>query len=93
CYWILALLFIFRFTLQGLDQSFIPTVAGIMELIMRVAAAIGLVAVWGYMGACMANPLAWIGACIPLAISFYLTRKRLRRAHARMLEIQNRKLA
>ncbi len=93
CYWILALLFIFRFTLQGLGQSFIPTVAGIMELIMRVAAAIGLVAVWGYMGACMANPLAWIGACIPLAISFYLTRKRLRRAHARMLEIQNKKLA
>lgn len=34
-YFVLALLFIFRNTLQGLGQSFIPTVAGIMELIMR----------------------------------------------------------
>ncbi len=88
CYWILSLLFIFRFTLQGLGQSFIPTVAGVMELIMRVSAAIGLVSVLGYLGACLANPLAWIGACVPLAIAFYKTRSRLRRAHLRALQIQ-----
>ena len=30
CYWLLALLFIYRFTLQGLGQSTVPTLAGII---------------------------------------------------------------
>lgn len=34
-YWILAVLFILRYTLQGLGQSKIPTIAGMMELLMR----------------------------------------------------------
>ena len=82
CFWILALLFIFRFTLQGLGQSFVPTIAGVMELIMRIAAAIFLVDKLGYIGACMASPLAWIGACVPLAIAFFMTRREFRKAHA-----------
>ncbi|MBR6012845.1 MAG: MATE family efflux transporter [Selenomonadaceae bacterium] len=79
CYWILSLLFIFRFTLQGLGKSFVPTVAGAMELIMRIAAAIFLVDYWGYFGACLANPMAWIGACIPLMIAFFITQKNMSR--------------
>ena len=75
CFWILALLFIFRFTLQGLGQSVVPTIAGVMELVMRVVAAIFLVDYLGYAGACMASPLAWIGACVPLAIAYFITRK------------------
>ena len=82
CYWILSLLFIFRFTLQGLGQSVVPTIAGVMELIMRVLAAIFLVKALGYVGACMASPLAWLGACIPLTVAFFMTRKELRRNHA-----------
>ncbi|MBQ7630731.1 MAG: MATE family efflux transporter, partial [Selenomonadaceae bacterium] len=65
-YWVMALMFIFRFTLQGLGESIIPTIAGAMELIMRILTAIFLVDYWGYFGACLAAPLAWIGACIPL---------------------------
>lgn len=80
-YWILALLFIFRFTLQGLGQSFVPTVAGAIELVMRVIAAIFLVEYWGYFGACLANPMAWLGAAIPLAIAFMITRKNLMRLY------------
>ena len=76
-YWILSLLFIFRFTLQGLGKSFVPTVAGAMELIMRIAAAIFLVDYWGYFGACLANPMAWVGACIPLTIAFFITQKNM----------------
>lgn len=78
CYWILALLFIFRSTLQGLGKSFVPTVAGAMELIMRIAAAIFLVDLWGYQGACLANPMAWIGSCIPLAIAFFIIRRNMK---------------
>ena len=72
-YWVLALLFIFRSTLQGLGQSVVPTIAGIMELVMRTAAAFGLVGWLGYLGACLANPMAWLGSCIPLAIAFFWT--------------------
>ena len=78
-YWILALLFIYRFTLQGLGKSTVPTIAGFMELIMRAAAAIWLVDIWGYAGACLSSPLAWLGAAVPLGISYYKTRRVLRR--------------
>ena len=78
CYFILSLLFIFRYTLQGLGQTVVPTIAGIMELVMRALAALVLVDACGYIGACFANPLAWIGSCVPLAIAYWLTRRTLR---------------
>ena len=77
CYFILSLLFISRYTLQGLGQSFVPTFAGIMELCMRALAALVLAGMFGFAGACMANPLAWIGSCVPLSIAFLLTMRRL----------------
>lgn len=77
-YFVLALLFIFRYTLQGLGQSFVPTFAGIMELVMRSFAAVILTGMWGYAGACAANPLAWLGSCVPLSIAFFVTMKKLR---------------
>jgi putative MATE family efflux protein len=76
-YFLLALLFIFRYTLQGLGQSLIPTIAGIMELFMRMFAAIIMAGWLGFAGACMANPLAWLGACIPLSIACIVTLKKL----------------
>ncbi len=77
-YWALALLFIFRFTLQGLGQSFVPTIAGIVELVMRIAAALILVKYMGFLGACLAAPMAWIGGLLPLAIAFFITARKLR---------------
>lgn len=76
-YFALALLFIYRFTLQGLGKSFMPTVAGVMELIMRAIGALVLTGAFGFAGACASNPLAWVGACIPLAFSYYRTMKKL----------------
>lgn len=76
-YWILALLFIYRFALQGLGHSFIPTVAGVMELVMRAFAAIVLASSIGFAGAAMANPLAWIGAAIPLTIAYQRSIRKL----------------
>lgn len=81
-YWILSLLFIFRYTLQGLGQSVVPTIAGIMELIMRSMAAIFLCSYLGYLGACLANPMAWLGSCVPLAIAFWWTSRSFKKKHA-----------
>jgi Na+-driven multidrug efflux pump len=75
----LAWLFVSRQTLQGLGNSLITTVAGIMELVMRTFAAIILSLFFGFTGLCFASPLAWFGACIPLTIALALVLKKLER--------------
>ncbi|MDR1420099.1 MAG: MATE family efflux transporter [Treponema sp.] len=78
-YIFLAWLFVLRQTLQGLGNSFIPTVAGITELCMRTFAAIVLSELFGFTGLCFASPLAWAGGCIPLTIAMALTLKKINR--------------
>ena len=77
-YWLLSLLFIFRFTLQGLGKSAVPTFAGIMELVMRALAGVFFVEWWGFLGACIANPLAWLSSCIPLIIAYVFVFRSMR---------------
>jgi hypothetical protein len=50
-----------------------------MELVMRSFAAVILGRYFGFFGVCFANPLAWIGAVVPLVIAVALTMKRLSR--------------
>jgi MATE efflux family protein len=79
-YTLLSLLLVYRNVLQGLGQSVIPTIAGVMELIMRAVAAIFLCSSFGFLGACMAYPLAWIGAAVPVVLAYFWTEKTLRPA-------------
>ena len=65
-YILLSMLFIMRNTLQGLGRSAIPTLAGAAELFMRVFAALIMVRLFGYTGACSSEPLAWLGSCAVL---------------------------
>lgn len=66
----LGLLFAVRGALQGLGKTFIPTFAGVMELVTRVAAALILAKHFGFVGVALAAPLAWIAALIPVWISW-----------------------
>lgn len=77
-YWILAILFILRYTLQRLGQSKIPTIAGMMELLMRSFAAIILTGMLGYAGAAAASPLAWAGSVAVLLYSYLRSMKQLK---------------
>lgn len=77
CLWVLGLLFVFRYTLQGLGQSFVPTFAGVMELVMRSVGSLVLVAPLGFAGACISNVSAWVGSAVPLTIAFFLTMRHL----------------
>ncbi|MHC5374392.1 MATE family efflux transporter [Enterococcus sp. LJL120] len=77
-YWLLAILFICRFTLQGLGKSFIPTVSGAMELLSRFLAAFVLSKQFGFFGLVLANPLAWLLAALPLLIACFYTLRRLK---------------
>ena len=69
----MALLFVYRYALQGVGKSFVPTLAGVMELLMRGGAALFLADLMGYAGVCVANPLAWVGSAVPLMIAYYIS--------------------
>lgn len=68
---ILGLLFIYRNTLQGIGDAFVPMMAGVAELVVRVVVAFTLPALIGYAGICLASPIAWIAATIPLSIAYF----------------------
>jgi putative MATE family efflux protein len=91
-YFVLSILFIVRYTLQGLGNQKAPTIAGIAELIMRVFASVVLIKSFGFLGAAMANPLAWIGSTLVLIGTWNLTMRELRKKrnllHDRVEEIQ-----
>lgn len=80
-YVILALLFVYRGALQGLGKTFAPMLAGTMELFMRAVVGPALIIPYGFMGACLSNPLSWIGSCVPLAIIYFITIRRLSARH------------
>ncbi len=42
-----------------------------IELIMRIAATVGLSGVFGYTSVCITSPMAWIGACSLLIPVYY----------------------
>lgn len=78
---ILALLFIYTCTLQGLGNAIIPMTSGFIELGIRILVAFTLAqpALLGYTGICLATPLAWVGSTTILAISYYRDISRLSR--------------
>ncbi len=80
-YIFLALLLVFRSTLQGLGNSAVPTFAGVMELIMRAVGAVILAAYTGFAGVCWASPIAWIGAFIPVFVAYFIIIKQLSRKY------------
>jgi len=69
-YSVLGVLFVLRGALQGLGQAAAPTVSGVIELVMRVGAALVLGAAFGYAGVVWGNPLAWVGAVLLLVPAY-----------------------
>ena len=67
----LGLIFIYRNALQGMGESFVPMMAGAYELIARAIVAFTLPKFIGYTGICLADPVAWLAAAIPLGIYYY----------------------
>ncbi len=70
-YFALAVLFVFRNTLQGIGKSYVSMIAGVSELVGRVVAALILSRLFGFFGVCLASPFAWMFADIPLLLIYY----------------------
>ena len=78
-YALLGVLFVLRGALQGLGQAMIPTITGVVELFMRVGAAVLLGALLGFGGVAMSNPLAWVGAVVILIPAYVKAHRALAR--------------
>jgi len=66
----LSLIFIYRNALQGMGYTLVPMLAGVCELLARTIVAFTLPVFLGYIGVCLAGPMAWIAACIPLIFDY-----------------------
>lgn len=73
----LGVLFVLRGALQGLGHTFVPTFTGVIELAMRVSAAVVLGAAFGFNGVVWGNPLAWLGALVVLVPAYVRASRRL----------------
>lgn len=75
-YPMLAVIFIFRNSLQGMGFSSSAMFAGLAELIARSIVAFGFVGRFAFDAVCFANPLAWVFADV---ILLYLYATKMRR--------------
>ena len=80
-YFFLSQIFIYRNSVQGMGIAMIPMLSGIVELVLRTAAALYLTVDYGYTGVCYASPIAWVGSSIFLFASYHYFLRLLARKH------------
>ncbi len=73
---VLYLLHIVRSAIQGMGNTLLPMVSGIVEFIMRTIAAILLPGAIGQTGIFYAEIAAWIGADVVLVCSYFVIAKK-----------------
>ncbi|WP_160560925.1 MATE family efflux transporter [Parablautia muri] len=69
---VLYALYVYRSGLQGLGNTVIPMLSGLAEFLMRVTAAMVFPHFLGQEGIFYAEILAWTGAAVLLAVSYYV---------------------
>lgn len=77
--WNLGLLFIYRSALQGMGNTFIPMMSGVLELGIRLVVAISLPIFLHFLGICIAEVSAWVGAEMLLMIYYYKLMRQMER--------------
>ena len=80
-YIFLALVNIVRFYIQGMGHSAFAIIAGIMEMIGRTFVGLVVVPVFGFVGACFGNPIAWFAADCFLIPAYFIVVKKIRAQH------------
>ena len=59
----LAVLIVYRYSIQGLGFSGLAMFAGVFEMFARGLVGFWMVPVFGYWAGCIASPVAWFAAC------------------------------
>ncbi|MCR5271545.1 MAG: MATE family efflux transporter [Lachnospiraceae bacterium] len=78
CLYALGGLFIYRYSVQGLGNTFIPMLSGILEIAMRLSFCM-LIGRYSFRGIAVSEVSAWIGAFIMLMITYYVLINRKKR--------------
>jgi len=76
---ILTPLVIYKSVLQSIGSAFLPVLSGFVEVFARAAASIVLTGFFGFVGLCFANPAAWFGGLIPIAIDYWLLMRKFKK--------------
>ena len=69
-YTVLGILFIYRFTLQGLGQKIIPLISSTMEMTLKMLFVLLLIPRIGYFGVILSEPVIWILMTVQLHYSY-----------------------
>lgn len=70
-YFFLSQIFVYRNACQGMGVGMIPMLSGFVELIMRSLAAVYLSEPYGYVGICLAEPIAWISCAVFVFVAYH----------------------
>jgi hypothetical protein len=82
CYFLLALVNIVRFLIQGMGFPTFAILAGVLEMIARSIAGVLLVPLLGFTGVCLGSPIAWLMADAFLIPAYFIVRRRLEKRMA-----------
>lgn len=75
----LALIFLYCNALQGLNQPLIPMLSGVIETVCRILVVRLFLDSCGFATVCYASPAAWIGAGLPLLITYLHWKRKVRK--------------
>ncbi len=76
CYYFLFALFLFRQALQAVGKSSLTIFGGIAELVLRIFVSFTFAIWFGFDGACVSNPLAWLGGAVCFIILYIVVAKK-----------------
>ncbi len=84
-YFALALLFVYRNSLQGMGHSGVVLCGSAVELAARIVFSLLLANIltkwygdfFGYLGVCAAGPIAWLSACVLFMVSYFINVRKL----------------
>ena len=79
---ILYILHVVRSAIQGMGNTALPMVSGVVEFVMRTATALCLPLAVGEIGIFFAEPAAWIGADVVLVTSYLIVAGKVLRENA-----------
>lgn len=78
----ITLVYLYRYTIQGLGFSPVVMATGILETLGRLVAGLVLLAPLGFTAICLSSPLAWTLAALFLLPVYFHTIRKLEKAHS-----------
>lgn len=75
----LAMIFVYRNGMQGLNQALVPMMCGIVELTSRVCVIKIVSKPFGYVGVCWTDPICWLVTGVMVYIAYLLWERKSRK--------------